>query len=86
MVHCNNCTSDLNAWVNLFREFAESMGMTADMNRIFGTLYNKALEGDSDCGGLRLTTISQESILQDLTKEDRCSFVNLTANLILQTL
>lgn len=52
MVHCNNCTSDLNAWVNLFREFAESMGMTADMNQIFGTLYNKALEGDSDCGGL----------------------------------
>ena len=52
MVHCNNCTSDLNAWVNLFREFAESMGMTTDMNQIFGTLYNKALEGDSDCGGL----------------------------------
>ena len=52
MVHCNNCTSDLNAWVNLFREFAESMGMTADMNQIFGTLYNKALEGDADCGGL----------------------------------
>ena len=52
MVHSQNCTSDLNAWVNLFREFAESMGMTADMNQIFGTLYNKALEGDSDCGGL----------------------------------
>ena len=52
MVHCNNCTSDLNAWVNLFREFAESMGMKPDMNQIFGTLYNKALEGDADCGGL----------------------------------
>ena len=52
MVHCNNCTSDLNAWVNIFREFAESFGIEADMNRIFGTLYNKALEGDKDCGGL----------------------------------
>lgn len=52
MVHCNNCTSDLNAWVNLFKEFAESMGMTVDMNNLFGTLYNKALEGDKDCGGL----------------------------------
>lgn len=52
MVHCNNCTSDLNAWVNLFREFAESSGMTVDMNQLFGTLYNKALEGDKDCGGL----------------------------------
>lgn len=52
MVHCNNCTSDLNAWVNIFKEFAESFGMDVDMNQLFGTLYNKALEGDKDCGGL----------------------------------
>lgn len=52
MVHCNNCTSDLNAWVGLFREFAESFGIDVDMNKLFGTLYNKALEGDPDCGGL----------------------------------
>ena len=52
MVHCNNCTSDLNAWVNLFKEFAEAMGMKVDMNQLFGTLYHKAMEGDADCGGL----------------------------------
>lgn len=52
MVHANNCTSDLNAWVGLFREFAEAFGMKVDMNDLFGTLYNKALEGDADCGGL----------------------------------
>ena len=52
MVHCNNCTSDLNAWVNLFKEFAEAFGVEVDMNKLFGTLYNKALEGDADCGGL----------------------------------
>lgn len=52
MVHANNCTSDLNAWVGLFREFAESFGIDVDMNQLFGTLYNKALEGDADCGGL----------------------------------
>ena len=52
MVHCNNCTSDLNAWVNLFKEFAESFGMTVDMNQLFGVLYHKALEGDKNCGGL----------------------------------
>lgn len=52
MVHCNNCTSDLNAWVNIFREFQESMGQKADMNELYGTLYRKALEGDADCGGL----------------------------------
>ena len=52
MVHCNNCTSDLNAWVNLFREYSEAMGMEVDMNKIFATLYNRALTGDADCGGL----------------------------------
>lgn len=52
MVHCNNCTSDLNAWVEIFKEFAESFGIKADKNQIFGTLYQKALEGDADCGGL----------------------------------
>ncbi len=52
MVHCNNCTSDLNAWVNLFKEFAESFGMEVDMQKLFSVLYNKALEGDADCGGL----------------------------------
>lgn len=52
MVHCNNCTSDLNAWVSLFKEFAEAFGVEVDMNKLFGTLYNKALEGDADCGGL----------------------------------
>lgn len=52
MVHANNCTSDLNAWVSLFREFAEAFGMKVDMNELYGTLYRKALEGDADCGGL----------------------------------
>ncbi len=52
MVHCNNCTSDLNAWVNLFDEFASCFGIRADRNQLFGALYNKAMEGDKDCGGL----------------------------------
>lgn len=52
MVHCNNCTSDLNAWVNLFKEFAESFGMEVDMTKLFSVLYNKALEGAPDGGGL----------------------------------
>ena len=52
MAHSNNCTSDLNDWVGLFREFAESFGMKVDTNELYGTLYRKALEGDRDCGGL----------------------------------
>ena len=52
MVHSQNCTSDLNAWVNLFRENLGSFGVKVDTNTLYGTLYNKALEGDADCGGL----------------------------------
>ena len=52
MVHCNNCTSDLNAWVNLFKEYQELMGIPVDMDEIYGRLYNHALTGNTDCGGL----------------------------------
>lgn len=52
MVHCNNCTSDINAWVKLFKEYQELLGIPVDMNEIYGKLYNNALNGDSDCGGI----------------------------------
>ncbi len=52
MVHCNNCTSDINAWVNLFSEFAETLGVPIDRGELFTKLFRKALEGDADCGGL----------------------------------
>lgn len=52
MVHCNNCTSDLNAWVGLFREFADGFGVQANLDEVYGMLYRKALEGAADCGGL----------------------------------
>ena len=52
MVHCNNCTSDLNAWVSLFREFAGAIGQDIDDDTLYGTLYRRAMEGDADCGGL----------------------------------
>ena len=52
MVHCNNCTSDINAWVNLFAEYSEMMGMPVSKGDLFGKLFHKALEGDADCGGL----------------------------------
>ncbi len=52
MVHCNNCTSDLNAWVALFKEFAECLGSEVKRSEVFDILYYKALEADVDCGGL----------------------------------
>jgi len=52
MVHSNNCTSDLNDWVALFHEFAEALGVEVDQSRLFEMLYQMALKGDADGGGL----------------------------------
>ncbi len=52
MVHCNNCTSDINAWVNIFKEFSELMGVDISMPKLYDALYFKAMEGAPDCGGL----------------------------------
>ena len=52
MVHCNNCTSDINAWVNLFAEFGKLMGFEANKGELFTRLFRAALEGAPDCGGL----------------------------------
>ena len=52
MVHCNNCTSDLNAWVSLFGECLNTFGVQVDADTLYGNLYCEALKGDADCGGL----------------------------------
>ncbi len=52
MVHCNNCTSDINAWVKIFKEFQELMGMPVDMNALYTNLFNVATIGNPDCGGI----------------------------------
>jgi sugar (pentulose or hexulose) kinase len=52
MVHSNNCTSDLNAWVELFQEFTAALGVEVSQSRMFETLYQQALRGDADGGGL----------------------------------
>jgi hypothetical protein len=52
MVHSNNCTSDLNAWVGLFGEFVDLIGAKLETNELYKTLYNHALNGDKDCGNL----------------------------------
>lgn len=52
MVHANNCTSDINAWIKLFEEFTASLGLEVNREKIFTLLFNKALEADEDLGGL----------------------------------
>ena len=68
MVQCNNCTSDINAWVDLFAQFAEAMGADADKGKIFPLLFNKAMEGEADCGGLMSYNYISGEHLTDMTE------------------
>jgi sugar (pentulose or hexulose) kinase len=52
MAHSNTCTSDLNAWVGLFRELVDALGVEISQSKLFEMLYKKALTGDADGGGL----------------------------------
>ncbi|MBO0958441.1 FGGY-family carbohydrate kinase [Neobacillus sp. MM2021_6] len=85
MVHANNCSSDLNAWMGLFREFYEAMGQTVDTNKLFAVMLNKALEADSDGGGLlsygylsgeNITGLEQGRPLFVRTPESRFNLAN----------
>ena len=52
MVHCNNGTNDMNAWIALLKETVEMFGGSVDTGEIFTKLYQKSLEGEADCGGV----------------------------------
>ena len=53
MVHCNNCTSDINAWVNIFKEYQELIGVpVTDIDELYAKLYKHALTGSPNCGGI----------------------------------
>lgn len=81
MVHCNNCTSDINAWAALFGELASALGVEIKRGKLLDLLFAKALEGDADCGGLiNFNYFSGEGIT-DLdegrplfVREQNCSF------------
>ena len=63
MVHCNNCTSDLNAWVDLLAESAALCGANVDKGALFTLLFNESLHGAPDCGGITpVNYISGESV------------------------
>ncbi len=52
MVHCNNCTSDINAWTYLFKEVLDLCGAQCSMGDLFTALFKKSAEADADCGNL----------------------------------
>lgn len=91
MVHCNNCTSDIDAWVKVLGQAVESLGLTADKSSLYRALFRAALEGEADCGGiLSYNYLSGEPItgLEEgrplLVREtgSRFSFANFAKNLL----
>lgn len=68
MVHANNCTSDLNAWVGLFGEFTKALGVEISQSKLFETLYKMALAGDADGGGLLAYNYLSGESITDLTE------------------
>ncbi len=52
MIHCINCTRDLNDWISLLGEFSGLMGGSTDTDRMYEEFFRRALEGEADCGGI----------------------------------
>lgn len=85
MSHANNGTSDLNAWIGLFGELCELLGLKTDTGTLFEKLYTQSLKGDNDCGGLlaygyysgeNITMINEGRLAFLRTAESRFNLAN----------
>ncbi len=85
MVHCNNCTNEINAWAGIFRGLLEALGQKTDMNQLYTAMFQSALEGEKDGGGLLLynylsgepvTGLSDGRPLLVRTPDARLNFAN----------
>lgn len=95
MVHCNNCTSDLDAWVKLFSEVNQTFGNKVKISDLYDTLYKKALEGDTDCGGVlsynyysgeQITDFAEGRPLLVRTPSSSFSLANFMRSILFSTL
>jgi sugar (pentulose or hexulose) kinase len=95
MAHCNNCTTDLDGWIKLFRELAELFGAKPDKAALYDALYGKALEGEADGGGLLsynyhsgepVTGLEQGRPLFVRTTESRFTLANFMRTLLYSTM
>ncbi|MDR2741017.1 MAG: FGGY-family carbohydrate kinase [Treponema sp.] len=95
MVHCNSCTSDLDAWVNLFKEAAELFSPKIEKKELYDLLYYRALKGDADAGGLLsynyysgepITGLEQGRPLFTRTPDSCLSLANFMRTLLYSTM
>ena len=94
MVHCNNCTTDLNAWVDLFAQFGEEAGLTLTRNQIYEAFFSAALKGLPDAGGLsaigyhsgeHITNFEEGQPLLLYPADDQFTFQNFARAVLLST-
>ena len=95
MVHCNNCTTDLNTWVNLLLDFEQAAGMTPDRDQAYRVFFDAALKGDADAGGLvsigyysgeHITGFEKGCPLLLHPPESKFSFANLARSILFSSL
>jgi len=95
MVHCNNCTSDIDAWAQVFHEFLDELGLKTSKSAIYDAMYYSALKGDADCGGLLsynyisgepITGFAEGRSLFTRAENSRFSLANFTRNLLFSTM
>lgn len=91
MVHCSNCTSDLNAWAGMLKEAVEALGQPCDMDKLYAALFRQAMLGDKDCGGLvsvgyfsgeNIPRLEEGRPLMVRQPESRLSFANFARSLV----
>ena len=64
MVHSNNGASEIDAWVGWFADFARLVGADVSVPAIYDALYNHALTGEADAGGvMAYNTLSAEPLV-----------------------
>ena len=91
MVHCNNCTSDINAWAGALKGFCDAAGLNVGMNEIYTAIFRSALDGEKDCGGVvNAAMLSGEPVvgLEEgrpmivRTPEARLTFANFARSIV----
>ncbi len=91
MVHCNNCTSDINAWAGMLKGFADAAGLRVSMGDIYTSIFKAAMRGEKDCGGVvnvpylsgeHITHLSEGRPMILRTPEAMLSFENFSRSLV----
>lgn len=52
MAHSNNCTSEYDSWISLFKEMIDDLKIDVSTPQLYDYILNKALSGSKNCKGL----------------------------------